>query len=133
MSHHAGMSAGTVLVVDDNEDIRFLLEQVLVLSGYDVVLAADGTEAVTLLREVHLAPDLAILDVEMPEVSGWEVLRAIRADPATLDLPVIICTVRGDVADIEESRTLRCDGFVQKPFDVDLLVAEVSDVLAGRP
>ena len=131
--HHAGMASGTVLVVEDNEDIRWLLEQVLSLSGYDVVLAADGSQAMTLLREVRLAPDLAILDVELPEMSGWDVLRAIRGDPATVDLPVIVCTVRAEAADLDEGRSLLCDGYVQKPFDVDLLVAEVGDVIGGRP
>jgi CheY-like chemotaxis protein len=127
------MACGTVLVVEDNEDIRMLLEQVLSLSGYEVVLAADGSQAMTLLREVRLAPDLAILDVEMPVMSGWEVLRAIRADPTNGDLPVIVCTVRAGEADLDEGRSLLCDGYVQKPFDIDQLVAEVAGVLEGRP
>jgi CheY-like chemotaxis protein len=119
----------TVLVVEDNADIRALLDSVLGLSGYDVVLAEDGHQAMRLLVDVHLAPDLAILDVEMPELSGWEVLRGIRANPDTADLPVIVCSVRGSADDIERSRALGCDGYLQKPFDVDALVAEVGDVI----
>ena len=125
----------TVLVVDDNEDIRSLLDAVLGLSGYDVVLAEDGDQAMRLLVDVHLAPDLAILDVEMPELSGWEVLRGIRANPETADLPVIVCSVRGSADDIDRGRALGCDGYMQKPFDIDDLLAEVGEVIdrsAGR-
>jgi two-component system phosphate regulon response regulator PhoB/two-component system alkaline phosphatase synthesis response regulator PhoP len=120
----------TVLVVEDNEDIRSLLDAVLGLSGYDVVLAEDGNQAMRLLVDVHLAPDLAILDVEMPELSGWEVLRGIRANPDTADLPVIVCSVRGSAEDLDRGRVLGCDGYVQKPFDVDALLAEVGEVIA---
>ena len=121
-----------MLVVEDNEDIRSLLDSVLSLSGYEVVLAADGPQAMTLLREVQLAPDLAILDLELPDVSGWEVLRAIRADPATSELPVIVCTVRDGAADLDIGRSLRCDGYVQKPFDIDELVIEVGEVIGDH-
>jgi CheY-like chemotaxis protein len=123
----------TVLVIEDNDDIRLLLDSVLSLSGYEVMLADGGPEALSLLREVRIAPDLAILDVEMPELSGWEVLQAIRGDPATADLPVILCTVRGGPADLDRGRSLRCDGYLQKPFDVDELVAEIQGVIDGRP
>jgi DNA-binding response OmpR family regulator len=128
-----GVASSTVLIIEDNEDIRMLLDQVLSLAGYRVVHAAGGRQALTLLREIEVAPDLAILDVEMPDVSGWEVLRAIRDDPATNDLPVIVCTVCGSAVDLDTGRELRCDGYVQKPFDVDLLVDEVEAVIDGRP
>jgi DNA-binding response OmpR family regulator len=119
-----------VLVVEDNEDIRSLLDAVLGLSGYEVVLAEDGREALRLLVDVHLAPDLAILDVEMPDLSGWEVLRSIRGNDSTADLPVIVCSVRGSDADLDRGRSLGCDGYLQKPFDIDELVAEVGEVIA---
>jgi CheY-like chemotaxis protein len=126
----AGMA--TVLVIEDNDDIRLLLESVLSLSGYQVIQADGGPEALALLGEIQVAPDLAILDVEMPDLSGWEVLRAIRSDPVTADLPVILCTVRGSPADLDRGRALRCDGYLQKPFDVDDLIAEVSGVIDLR-
>jgi two-component system phosphate regulon response regulator PhoB len=126
----AGMA--TVLVIEDNDDIRLLLESVLSLSGYHVIQADGGPEALALLGEIQVAPDLAILDVEMPDLSGWEVLRAIRSDPVTADLPVILCTVRGSPADLDRGRALRCDGYLQKPFDVDDLIAEVSGVIDLR-
>lgn len=122
----------TVLVIEDNDDIRMLLDSVLSLSGYQVVLAEDGAKGLALLREVKVTPDLAILDVEMPELSGWEVLQAIRDDPRTSDLPVILCTVRGSAADVDRGRSLRCDGYLQKPFDVDDLIAEVGGVIDLR-
>ena len=124
------MSNRVVLVVEDNEDIRSLLDAVLGLSGYDVVLAENGHEALRLLVDVHLAPDLAILDVEMPELSGWEVLRSIRDNASTADLPVIVCSVNGSDADLDRGRALGCDGYLQKPFHIDELAAEVGDVIA---
>ena len=122
----------TVLVIEDNDDIRLLLDSVLSLSGYEVIQADGGPEALALLGDIQVAPDLAILDVEMPGLSGWEVLRAIRNDPATADLPVILCTVRGSPADLDRGRALRCDGYLQKPFDVDDLIAEVGGVIDLR-
>ena len=124
-----GVRDRRVLVVEDNEDIRSLLDAVLGLSGYEVVLAEDGREALRLLVDVQLAPDLAILDVEMPELSGWEVLRSIRDNASTADLPVIVCSVNGSDVDLDRSRALGCDGYLQKPFDIDELVAEVDDVI----
>jgi DNA-binding response OmpR family regulator len=128
------VATGRVLVIEDHPDLRLLLDWLLSLSGYEVVLAEGGPEALRWLAEVRLAPDLAILDVEMPDLSGWEVLRSIRGDPATADLPVIMCTVRGGPEDLDQGRRLGCDGYLQKPFDVDQLVAEVGDVIrrAGR-
>jgi two-component system copper resistance phosphate regulon response regulator CusR len=123
--------AGTVLVIEDNADIRLLLDSVLSLSGYRVVLADGGRQALVILGDPSVHPDVAILDLQMPDLSGWEVLQAIRADPATADLPVIVCTVRDGTDDLDRGRSLRCDGYLQKPFAVDELLSELAGVLAS--
>ena len=120
----------TVLVIEDNPDIRLLLDSVLSLSGYRVVLADGGRQALVILGDPNSRPDVAILDLQMPDLSGWEVLQAIRADPSTAELPVIVCTVRDGTDDLDRGRSLRCDGYLQKPFAVDELLRELAGVLA---
>jgi len=79
-----------VLIVDDEAGIRELCRVNLVLAGYEVVEAGDGVKALEAARTEH--PDLMFLDVLMPGMSGWEVLTALRADPATADIPVVMLT-----------------------------------------
>lgn len=117
----------TVLVVDDVPDIRFLVCQVLSLAGYDVEEAGSGPEALRRLAEPN-PPDLVILDVQMPDMDGWEALAALRAAPATADLPVILCTVKVGAPDTIRAWELGCDGYVTKPFRTAALVAEVRAV-----
>jgi len=119
-----------VLVVDDDGDIRLLVAELLRLSGYEVDMASSGVEALTVLGAgVH--PDLVLLDVQMPDLDGWDTLRAIRADPALRELPVVLCTVKSGPVDTALGWTLGCDGYVVKPFAIDALVSEVEAVL-GR-
>lgn len=118
-----------VLIVDDNEDIRFLVDRVLGLEGFRVVQAAGGAEALSLLAsgtEVHIV----VLDVQMHEMDGWDTLRAIRQDPRTADLPVVLCTVRGSTVDMVRGWELGCDGYVSKPFSVRPFVAQLRHLLA---
>src|SRR4051812_36908026 len=86
----------TVLVVDDEPDIRYLVKVNLELDGHEVLTAANGTEALELVRAAP--PDVVLLDVMMPHMDGWEVLEAIKAerDVAIRDIPVIMVTALGD-------------------------------------
>lgn len=121
------------LVVDDSEDIRFLLTRVLALDGFDVIQAAGGAEALEVLEEAADPPHVVVLDVQMPDMDGWETLQEIRARPATAGLNVVMCTVKGRAADLVHGWELGCDAFVTKPFDIDLLRDEVKAVVARRP
>jgi DNA-binding response OmpR family regulator len=116
-----------VLVVDDNEDIRLLLRQVLDLGGFEVTEAENGNAALESLAGEQL-PAAVILDVQMPDIDGWEVLALIRANPATQELPVLLCTVKGRLVDAEKGWEFGCDGYVTKPFDVDEILAEMRAV-----
>ena len=120
----------TVLAVDDDAVIRGLLQINLELEGYAVLTAVDGAGALDVLRTQR--PDLVLLDVMMPEVSGWEVLERLRADPRTCDLPVVFLSARAMEADIEKGRELGVDRYVTKPFDPDELMAVVAELLAER-
>lgn len=125
----------TILVVDDDPDIRNLVAELLRLSAFDAVTAGSGGEAIR--RLAASAPDarpaLVLLDVQMPDLDGWDTLRAIRAAPDLRDLAVVLCTVQSSPTDTALGWALGCDGYVVKPFAIADLVAEVEAVLAGGP
>jgi DNA-binding response OmpR family regulator len=118
-----------LLVADDDEDILTLVQLRLSRSGYEVVVARDGEEALRLTRERH--PDLAVLDWMMPKASGVEVLRALRADAQTSDIPVILLTARASEADIEEGLAAGADDYIAKPFSPQELAARIQVILAA--
>jgi DNA-binding response OmpR family regulator len=116
------------LVVDDAPDIRLLADVVLSMAGFSVTGAASGSEALRILGEGNL-PDIVLLDVQMPEVDGWETLSRLRHDPRTAELPVVLCTVKGLPEDTLRGWSLGCDGYLGKPFDIGGLVEELQGVL----
>jgi DNA-binding response OmpR family regulator len=118
-----------LLVADDDEDILTLVQLRLSRSGYEVVVARDGEEALRLTREKH--PDLAVLDWMMPKASGVEVLRALRADAQTSDIPVILLTARASEADIQEGLAAGADDYIAKPFSPQELAARIQVILAA--
>jgi CheY-like chemotaxis protein len=116
------------LVVDDAPDIRLLADLVLSMAGFSVTAAASGREALAILAAGDL-PDIVLLDVQMPDVDGWETLSRVRADARTRHLPVVLCTVKGLPEDALKGWTLGCDGYLGKPFDIGTLVNELQAVL----
>ena len=112
------------LVVDDAPDIRLLIREVLERAGYSVVEAGSGPEALSLLALPPL-PDVAVVDVQMPDMDGWELLALIRGSPLTRDLRAILCTVKASAADAVRAWELGCDGYLNKPFSISDLAAEV--------
>ena len=118
----------TALVVDDAPDIRLLADLLLSMAGFTVTAAASGREALAALAAGEL-PDIVLLDVQMPDVDGWETLSRVRSDPRTSHLPVVLCTVKGLPEDALKGWTLGCDGYLGKPFDIGGLVNELQTVL----
>ena len=117
----------TLLVADDDEDILTLVQLRLSRSGYEVVVARDGEEALRLAQERH--PDLAVLDWMMPKASGLEVLRAIRAGSETADIPVVLLTARASEADVQEGLDAGADDYIAKPFSPQELASRVHMIL----
>lgn len=116
-----------VLVVDDEPRIAQIVTLYLQREGYSVLVARDGVDA---LRQARVEPpDLVILDLLLPRLSGWEVCRALRQDQRTANLPIIMVTARDDVADRILGLELGADDYVVKPFDPRELVARVRAVL----
>jgi DNA-binding response OmpR family regulator len=114
----------SVLVVDDDPNIRSLLQQELTEQGYTVRLAEDGRKALTLIREE--IPGLVILDVMMPEMNGFDVAAVLKNDPATMHIPIIILSI---VEDKERGFRLGVDRYLTKPIDTASLFHEIDTLL----
>lgn len=117
-----------ILVADDDVDIRELVEFKLTTLGHDVVAVSDGLAAIDACHANR--PDLAVLDVMMPGVSGLDAIRAIRADPRLKDLPVILLTARAQESDIETGFESGADDYITKPFSPRELASRVQALLA---
>ena len=112
-----------VLLVEDSAVIRALVRRMLVAGGHTVVEAAGGAAALVLCREQQ--PDVVLLDVEMPEMSGWDVLAAMKADPGLRDVPVVFLTGRSDTADMVDGLRLGAHDYLRKPCEPAELLARV--------
>jgi two-component system phosphate regulon response regulator PhoB len=117
----------SILVVDDEPDILELVRFNLTRAGYHVTTAATGREALTLLRTA--APDLVLLDLMLPDITGTEICREIRNDPPLKALPVIMLTAKGEEIDRVVGFELGADDYVTKPFNPRELVLRVRAVL----
>jgi len=116
-----------VLVADDDRDILDLVALRLEGAGYAVVTASDGEEALRLARERQ--PDLAILDVMMPKLTGYDVTEALRADDGTRDVPIILLTARVQESDLNRGFEAGATDYVRKPFDARDLRDRVAKLL----
>jgi DNA-binding response OmpR family regulator len=117
-----------VLVVDDENDIRGLVRELLERAGHDVLEAPDGSEALRLFYAEH--PDVVVLDVSMPGLTGWEVLERIREVGET---PVIMLTANADELDKVRGLRAGADDYITKPFGRQELLARVDAQLRRRP
>ena len=122
------MAPATVLVVDDDPVILKLLEVNFEMEGFEVVRASDGAMGLERAREV--LPDIVILDVMMPRMTGYEVAKALREDDLTARIPIIFVTARAQSSDVERGIELGVDDYVTKPFDPLDLIARVNALLA---
>ncbi|WP_437716135.1 response regulator [Sorangium sp. So ce448] len=120
---------GRILVVEDDLDIRSILTQLLVFEGYDVEEAADGAEALALLRR-DAPPALILLDLMMPVMDGWQLRAELQRDPALASIPVVI--VSADVRVEQEASRLRVAGLLKKPLQIEPLL-ELVHRICGAP
>lgn len=119
-----------ILVVDDEPDIVELVRYNLVKDGFRVSTAASGEECLTLMERT--IPDLVLLDLMLPGIDGLEVTRAIRKNPKTERLPVVILSAKGEEGDVVAGLELGADDYVPKPFSPKVLGARVRSVLRRR-
>ena len=125
------MAKELILVVDDEEDIRELVELNLSREGYQILACDTGERALELVRAKK--PDLVVLDLMLPGVDGMEVCRRLKADPATRQIRVVMLTAKGEEADIVAGLELGADDYVTKPFSGKVLAARVRRLLRKHP
>ena len=130
MSADASSPQPVILIADDDEDILQLVAFRLERSGYTVIKARDGAEAIEAARKQ--VPDLAVLDVRMPKFDGYEVTRALRADEATKRVPVILLTAKVQDGDVQRGFDAGADDYVRKPFSPQELRSRVQAILGRR-
>lgn len=117
----------TVLIADDDEDVLELVHRGLSDSGYEILLARDGATALATARERK--PALVLLDIGMPELDGFEVTSALKSDPATKAIVVILFTARSEASDVEKGYEAGADDYLMKPFTLKTLQSRVAAAL----
>jgi CheY-like chemotaxis protein len=118
-----------ILVIDDERPLTELLRHVLSGNGYRVDTAFNGLEGLGKLKDFQ--PDLVVLDVNMPQMDGWQFLATLRASPVTRGIRVIMCTERNLIKEIERATELGAQGYIFKPFQTDRVLKKIAEVLAA--
>ncbi len=116
-----------ILVVEDTEDNRRIIRDLLSSAGYEVIEAVDGAEGVAMAEAQR--PDLILMDIQLPEMDGYEATRRIRAIPELARVPIIAVTSYALSGDEGKAREAGCDGYVAKPFSPRQLLAKVREFL----
>ncbi len=123
------MSTGRILIVDDSENIRNVLQMNFEWLGYEVICASDGEEALKRISENR--PDLIVLDVMMPRLNGYQVCRSIKSDPKMSDIPVVFLTAKDQQGDKFWGKDCGADEYLTKPFSAAKLERVVEQLLKG--
>lgn len=121
---------GTVLLIEDNEQNRYLATFLLEQNGYAVHSAVDGRRGIELARD--LAPDIILLDIQLPTMDGYAVARALRGIDALDGTPVIAVTSYAMVGDREKALGAGCTGYIEKPINPASFVEEIEHIVAER-
>jgi two-component system cell cycle response regulator DivK len=121
------MSLKRILIVEDTEDNRQILRDLLTNAGFDIVEAHDGEAAVKAASEYR--PDLILMDIQLPIMNGYEAIRRIKANTKLQPIPIIAVTSYALSEDKEKARAAGCDGYIAKPFSPRQLLATVRELL----
>ena len=119
-----------ILIAEDERDIRDLITFTLRFAGYDVVAASNGEEAVGLAQQEK--PDLILMDVRMPRMTGYEACAVMKEDPTLKDIPVIFLSAKGQESEIQAGLSAGATEYLLKPFAPDQLTARIQTILAQR-
>ncbi len=119
-----------IVYVEDNEDNVFMLQTWFELIGdFEVLVAVNGNDGLAMVANER--PDLVLMDLNLPDIDGWEVTRRLKADPSTAGIPVIALTAYAMAGDREKALAAGCDEFDTKPVDFDRLLQKVNALLGG--
>ena len=116
-----------ILYIEDNPDNRMLVRRVLQAEGYTVIEAKDGPTGIRIATEQ--IPDLILMDINLPDVDGYEITARIKQLPGLAKVPVIALTANVMKGDREKTLAAGCDGYIQKPIDIDQLPAQIEHFL----
>ena len=116
-----------ILIAEDERDIRDLVAFTLRFAGHEVVVAANGEEAVTMAPNVN--PDLILMDVRMPRMTGYEACKVMKANPDLKDIPIVFLTARGQESEIQQGLDAGAEEYLLKPFAPDQLTTRVKAIL----
>ena len=126
-----GAAVRRLLYVEDNEDNLYMLQLWFdVLGGYEILSARDGAAGIAMAEAER--PDLILMDLNLPQIDGWEAPRRLKADPATCDIPIIALSAHAMAGDREKAFATGCDDFDTKPIEFDRLLAKVEQALATK-
>ena len=117
----------TILYVEDNIDNRVLVSRILMVEGYNLIEAVNATEALKILKDTK--PDLILMDINMPDMDGYTLTGKIKKTPGLESIPVIALTANVMRGDREKSLEAGCDGYIEKPVDIDLLPEQIQRFL----
>lgn len=118
-----------ILIIDDDEDIRVLIRVALEANAHSVAEAEDGKAGLTMAESSKF--DLIISDMNMPNMTGWELLQRLKANHQTMKIPVIALSAHRTPEDYDEAYRKGCAAFIQKPLKLETLVDKVNHILAG--
>jgi two-component system alkaline phosphatase synthesis response regulator PhoP len=116
-----------VLVIENHTDMREMLVRILDLMGYIAIASRNGKEGVE--KALAEKPDLILMDIMMPEISGWETTRILRDNPQTKDIPVLAATVLFRASDLQKCITVGCNDYIVKPFTVGQLRRKIERLI----
>ena len=119
-----------ILVIEDDEMNMDMITQRLELRGYRVLGAVDGLDGIDLAREE--LPDLILMDVNLPEIDGWETTRRLKAEPATRHIPVVALTAHAMAGDRDKALQAGCDDYETKPVNFQRLLSKIEALLVNR-
>lgn len=125
-----GPTANRILVIEDEDNIAVALDYLLTREGYEQSRIATGAGAVEAIRAQK--PDLVLLDVMLPEVSGYEICQNVRMDPALASVKILMMTARGSAMERRKGLAMGADGFISKPFELKALRSELRRILVGE-
>ena len=124
-----GATVRSLLYVEDNEDNLYMLQLWFdVLGDYEILSARDGAAGIAMAASER--PDLILMDLNLPQIDGWEATRRLKADPATRDIPIIALSAHAMAGDREKALATGCNDFDTKPIEFDRLLAKIEQALA---
>lgn len=125
------LDKGTILYVEDNPDNRTLVRRILLSEDYSLIEATNALDAFEVLKSTR--PDLILMDINMPDMDGYTLTSRIKSMPGFERVPILALTANVMRGDKEKTLEAGCDGYIQKPLDIDQLIREVERFISRRP